>query len=69
MMDAIADAGNGLHTVAVTERDGLAAAARAAGLSLSPADLDALLPAWKRYRTLVEDLRAAVIGQPADNHG
>jgi hypothetical protein len=69
MMGAIAAGGDGLHTVAVTERDGLAAAARAAGLSLAPSDLDALLPAWKRYRALVEDLRAAVVTEPAGDRG
>jgi hypothetical protein len=55
------DAGvDGLHTVAVTERDRLAALARAAGLRLSPADLDHLLPAWKRYVALVEGIREAI---------
>jgi hypothetical protein len=44
----------------VTERDRLAAQARAAGLRLTKADLEALLPAWKRYRALVEELRAAI---------
>ena len=43
----------------VTERDRLAALARAAGLRLTAEDLAALLPAWKRYGALVEALRAA----------
>ena len=42
----------------VTERDRLGALTRAAGLRLSHEELDALLPAWKRYRALVEALRA-----------
>jgi hypothetical protein len=49
-----------LHTVAVTERERLASLARAAGLRLTASDLEALLPAWKRYTALVEDLRAAL---------
>jgi len=49
-----------LHTVPVTEREQLTAAARAAGLRLSTADVVALLPAWKRYLALVEQLRAEV---------
>src|ERR1700756_1574115 len=57
---------NGLHTVAVTERDRLAALARAAGLRLSPADLDHLLPAWKRYVALVEEMRAAIAPEIGD---
>ncbi|HET9847464.1 MAG TPA: hypothetical protein VFR68_02770 [Candidatus Dormibacteraeota bacterium] len=44
----------------MTERDRLAAQVRTAGLRLSKADLDALLPAWKRYQALVEELRAAI---------
>ncbi|HVH65673.1 MAG TPA: hypothetical protein VM674_06510 [Candidatus Acidoferrum sp.] len=44
----------------MTERERLAALARAAGLRLSTAELDALLPAWKRYEALVEELRAAI---------
>jgi hypothetical protein len=58
---------NGLHTVAVTERDRLAALARAAGLRLSPADLGHLLPAWKRYVALVEEMRAAIAPEIGDN--
>ena len=50
----------------VTEREQLTAAARAAGLRLSPADVMALLPAWKRYLTLVEELRAAVAPEDTD---
>jgi hypothetical protein len=46
--------------VAVTERDRLAGLARAAGLGLTLADLDRLLPAWKRYVALVEEMRAAI---------
>jgi post-segregation antitoxin (ccd killing protein) len=53
--------------VPVTERDQLAAAARAAGLRLSAADQTALLPAWKRYLSLVEQLRAAVVPEDADD--
>jgi hypothetical protein len=51
----------------VTERDRLAAQAQAAGLRLGPADLDALLAAWKRYLLLVEELRAALAAEtPGD---
>ena len=53
----------------VTERDQLAAAGRAAGLRLSAADVAALLPAWKRYLALVEQLRAAVAPEDADGFG
>jgi hypothetical protein len=69
MMGAIPAGGDGLHTVPVTERDRLAAAARAAGLRLTPGDLDLLLPAWKRYMALVEELREAVVAEPADGDG
>jgi hypothetical protein len=55
--------------VPVTEREQLAAAGRAAGLRLSPADVAALLPAWKRYLALVEQLRAAVALEDADAGG
>ncbi|HEV3097950.1 MAG TPA: hypothetical protein VG104_12430 [Candidatus Dormibacteraeota bacterium] len=48
----------------MTERDRLAAAARAAGLRLASGDLDRLLPAWKRYIALVEELRAQVVADP-----
>ena len=51
----------------VTEREQLTAAARAAGLRLSTADVVALLPAWKRYLALVEQLRAEVA--PEDTNG
>lgn len=44
----------------VTERDRLAALVRAAGLRLSADDLTALLPAWKRYLVLVEELRTVM---------
>jgi hypothetical protein len=46
--------------VPVTEREELAAAGRAAGLRLTAQDLADLLPAWKRYLGLVEQLRAAM---------
>jgi len=55
-----------LHTVPVTERELLTAAARAAGLRLRAADVVALLPAWKRYLALVEQLRAAVAPEETD---
>jgi hypothetical protein len=55
--------------VPVTEREQLAAAARAAGLRLSAADVVALLPAWKRYEALVEHLRAAVASEATDAVG
>jgi hypothetical protein len=48
------------HTVAVTEREALAAAARGAGLRLGAGDLDALLNAWRRYRELMAELSAAL---------
>ncbi|MEO6796483.1 MAG: hypothetical protein ABI401_11870 [Candidatus Dormibacter sp.] len=38
----------------MTQREHLAAAVRAAGLRLRPVEVDALLPAWRRYRDLVE---------------
>jgi hypothetical protein len=44
----------------------LAAAARAAGLRLSAADVVTLLPAWKRYLALVEQLRGAVAPEGPD---
>lgn len=53
-----------LHTLPVTERDRLAASARAAGLRLADSDLDRLLPAWKRYLALVEELRAQLVTDP-----
>jgi len=52
--------------VPVTERELLTAAARAAGLRLSATDVLALLPAWKRYLALVEQLRVAVAAGDAD---
>jgi len=55
-----------LHTVPVTEREQLAATARAAGLRLTPKDLSDLLPAWKRYLGLVEQLRAAMTPEDWD---
>ena len=51
----------------VTERELLTAAARAAGLRLSAADVTALQPAWKRYVALVEQLRAAVAPLEVDD--
>ena len=45
--------------MAVTQRDFLAAALRAAGLRLRPVEIDALLPAWRRYRDLVDDFLVA----------
>jgi len=53
--------------VPVTERERLAAAGRVAGLRLSPGDVEALLPAWKRYLALVEDLRAAIAPEDRDD--
>jgi hypothetical protein len=50
--------------VPVTERDRLAASARAARLRLADSDLDKLLPAWKRYIALVEELRAELVPDP-----
>jgi len=55
--------------VPVTERELLTAAARAAGLRLSAADVAALLPAWKRYLALVQQLRAAVAPEDLDGVG
>jgi hypothetical protein len=55
--------------VPVTERDLLAAAARAAGLRLSAQDVADLLPAWKRYVGLVEQLRAAMPPEDWDDTG
>src|SRR5207247_8764759 len=60
-------AGHGLHTVPMTERDLLAAAARTAGLRLTTADLEALGPAWKRYQALVEELRSALAPGPSND--
>ena len=48
----------------VTEKDRLAATARAAGLRLASGDLDRLLPAWKRYLALVEELSVLVAPEP-----
>jgi len=68
-MGAVTGPRRGLHTVPVTERELLTAAARAAGLRLSAADVVALLPAWKRYLTLVEELRAAMAPEDTDAVG
>ncbi|HSO94077.1 MAG TPA: hypothetical protein VLS53_06385 [Candidatus Dormibacteraeota bacterium] len=38
----------------MTQRDQLQAALRAADLRLSPVEIAALLPAWRRYRDLVK---------------
>ncbi len=53
----------------VTERERLAAAGRAAGLRLSAGDVATLLPAWKRYLALVEELRAAIEPEDWDDGG
>ena len=53
----------------VTEREQLAAAGRAAGLRLSPQEVADLLPAWKRYLGLVEELRAAMAPEDWDAAG
>ncbi len=45
--------------LAVTERDLLQALVRGAGLQISGDDLDALLPAWRRYQQQVALLREA----------
>jgi hypothetical protein len=45
--------------VAVTQREHLACALAAAGLRLSPVEVDALLPAWIRYRTIVDAFLSA----------
>jgi hypothetical protein len=55
--------------VPVTEREQLAAAARAASLRLTAQDLANLLPAWKRYLGLVEQLRAAMPPEDWDAGG
>jgi len=53
--------------VPVTDRERLAAAARAAGLRLTARDVTDLLPAWKRYLGLVEQLRAAMTPEDWDD--
>jgi hypothetical protein len=53
----------------MTERDRLRALARAAGLRVSDEDLRRLLPAWKRYRRLVEELRAQLPAEPEYDAG
>lgn len=53
----------------VTERELLAAAAQAAGLRLTAQDVADLLPAWKRYLGLVEQLRAAMPPEDWDDRG
>jgi hypothetical protein len=55
--------------VPVTEREQLAAAGRAAGLRLTAQDVAELLPAWKRYLGLVEELRAAMTPGEWDDGG
>lgn len=45
----------------MTEREQLRAAARAAGLRLSPSELQRLLPAWRRYQELVRTMREEAI--------
>ena len=44
----------------MTEREALAAAARAAGLRLRAGDLEALEGAWRRYRELMSKLGQAL---------
>jgi hypothetical protein len=51
----------------MTERDQLAAAARAAGLRVSPRELERLLPGWRRYQALVLAMRAQARRQPDPN--
>ena len=53
----------------VTEREELAAAGRAAGLRLTAGEAADLLPAWKRYLGLVEQLRAAMTPEDWDEGG
>lgn len=48
--------------LAVTEREVLQGLVRAAGLQISADDLDALLPAWRRYQQQVALLRRAAEG-------
>ncbi len=48
----------------MTERDQLAAVARAAGLRVSPSELERLLPSWRRYQALVQAMRAQARQQP-----
>ena len=44
----------------MTEREILRARAATAGLRLSPVELDALLPAWRRYLELLRALEEAL---------
>ncbi|MDQ6883708.1 MAG: hypothetical protein M3077_05645 [Candidatus Dormibacteraeota bacterium] len=44
----------------MTLREQLTSALQAAGLRLSPVEIDALLPAWTRYRALVDAFLTAV---------
>ena len=53
----------------VTEREQLAAAGRAAGLRLTSQEVADLLPAWKRYQGLVEELRVAMALEDWDEGG
>jgi hypothetical protein len=55
--------------VPVTEREELAAAGRAAGLRLTAQEVTDLLPAWKRYQGLVEELRVAMALEDWDEGG
>jgi hypothetical protein len=48
----------------MTERDQLAAVVRAAGLRVSPSELERLLPSWRRYQALLQALRAQARQQP-----
>ena len=51
------------ETRGLTERERLKSLTLAAGLRLSPAELDRLLPLWRRYQRLVDMLR----DQPAQD--
>jgi len=44
----------------------LAAAARAAGLRVSPSELQRLLPGWRRYQALLQAMRAEAARQQPD---
>ncbi|MDQ6710050.1 MAG: hypothetical protein M3Z11_05780 [Candidatus Dormibacteraeota bacterium] len=46
----------------MTQREQLTSALQAAGLRLSPVEIDALLPAWTRYRALVDSFLEAFGG-------
>ena len=46
----------------MTERKLLSARAASAGLRLGPVEVDELLPAWRRYLELLEELEEALPG-------